>query len=67
MNANPSVTATTNSMRQVLFDLARRQDHLADDELAATPYWSPCSASVLGHRAAAAALRTEADLLLAAS
>jgi hypothetical protein len=66
MNANPYDTATTNSLRRLLFELARTQDHLADDELAATLYWSHCFASVLGHRATTAALRTEADVLLAA-
>ena len=54
-------------LRSVLLDLARRQDDLAAHEAAGTPYWEPCPSTVLGHRAAASALRAEADLLLATS
>lgn len=42
-----------------LLVLARQEEVLADDEAAGTPYWSPCPASVLAHRAAARALRGE--------
>jgi len=67
MTPHPSNTATTGRLRSLLLELARRQDDLAADELAATPYWSPCPSTVLGHRTAADALRAEAQLLLAAS
>lgn len=52
-------------LRTILLSLARREDDLAAEEAAASPYWSPCPATVAGHRAAAAALRVEADSLLA--
>ena len=67
MNSNANDTGTTSTLRSLLLHLARRQDDLAADELAATPYWSPCPPSVGGHRTAAAALRAEADSLLALS
>lgn len=54
-------------LRLLLLEMARHQEHLAYDELAETPYWSPCPVDALGHRTAADALRAEADLLLAAS
>ena len=54
-------------LRSLLLDLARRQDNMAADQASSTPYWAPCPPSVLGHRSAAAALRAEADHLLAAS
>jgi hypothetical protein len=66
MNAITDITVI-GRLRSVLLELARRQDDLAAGEAAGTPYWEPCPSTVLGHRAAAAALRTEADLLLAAS
>jgi hypothetical protein len=50
-------------LRGELLRLAKREDDLAADEAAAVPYWSPYPASVDGHRAAAAALRREADQL----
>ncbi|RHW28504.1 hypothetical protein D0Z08_01110 [Nocardioides immobilis] len=43
-----------------LWRLAKAEDDLAAAEAAATPYWRPCSPSVLGHRAAAGALRADA-------
>jgi hypothetical protein len=67
MNTNITDTAITGTLRSTLLELARRQDNLAADELAATPYWSPCPSSAIGQRTAAVALRAEADLLLAAS
>jgi hypothetical protein len=67
MNLHPSDTATISRLRSLLIELARHQDDLAAHELAATPYWSPCPSTVLGHRTAADALRAEAELLLAAS
>ena len=68
MDSHPTGTMTgtmTSRLRLVLLELARRQDDMADDEAAATPYWTPCPSSVLGHRNAAAALRAEADHLIA--
>jgi hypothetical protein len=65
---NSHLTGTmTSKLRLVLLELARHQDDLASDEAAATPYWAPCASSVLGHRTAAAALRAEADHLIAAA
>ena len=55
---------TTVRLRLRLLALARRQDDLAAEEAAATPYWKPQSATVYGHRSAADVLRAEADLLL---
>jgi hypothetical protein len=57
-------TETTTRLRLRLFELARRQDELAAEEAAATPYWKPQPATVHGHRSAADALRAEADLLI---
>jgi hypothetical protein len=57
-------TATATRLRSLLLQLARHQDDLASDEAAATPYWEPQPPSVLGHRSAADALRSQADLLL---
>jgi len=54
-------------LRQILLDLARREDDIALAEAAAVPYWAPHPSSVFGHRAAADALRSEADRLLEAS
>lgn len=42
------------------------EDH-AHTEAVAVPYWSPQPPSVIGHRAAAQALRSEADRFLQAS
>lgn len=50
-------------LRLLLLEMARHQEHLAYDELAETPYWSPCPVAALGHRSAADALRAQADLL----
>jgi hypothetical protein len=50
----------------MLLELAHTEDERAADEAAAQPYWAACPATVLGHRAAAAALRDQADRLLAA-
>jgi hypothetical protein len=60
-------TTSAAQLRSFLFDLARHQDEPAAKEAAGVPYWSPCPASVLGHRAAAAALRAEALNLPTAS
>jgi len=66
MNTHTDGTMAS-KLRLILLDLARRQDNMAADQAASTPYWAPSPPSVLGHRSAAAALRAEADHLLAAS
>ncbi|HWU21743.1 MAG TPA: hypothetical protein VN088_09460 [Nocardioides sp.] len=58
-------TTAVNRIRALLLDLAHREDELAAQELAATPYWASAPATVAGHRDAAEALRAAADLLLA--
>lgn len=65
MTIQPTTIETT-ELRALLFELARREDELACDEAAVTPYWEPTPASVLGHRRAAAVLRRQADAFLAA-
>lgn len=67
MSPNAFDSAMINRLRSLLLDLARQEEQLADDEVAATPYWAPCPASVLGHREAAAALRAKVDVLPAVS
>ena len=62
-----STRDTLSTIRSVLLQLARHQNDLAANEAAATPYWETCPPTVLGHRAAACALREQADSLLAAS
>src|SRR5215204_6227722 len=44
-------TTTATLLRSRLLDLARRQDELAADVAAATPYWKPQPTSVHAHRA----------------
>ena len=51
-------------LRQALLRLAAFEENLAATEAAQVPYWSPCPATVAGHRAAARALREDADRLL---
>lgn len=53
----------TGALRHALFELARREEALAEAEAANVPYWEPCPSSVDGHRAAADALRSEAKSL----
>jgi hypothetical protein len=62
--ASSPTSPTRPRLRELLLDLARHEDDLAADELAATPYWACAPTSALGHRDAAAALRAAADLLL---
>jgi len=52
------------TLRQELLRLAAFEENLAAAEAAKVPYWSPCPATVAGHRAAARALREDADRLL---
>ncbi len=63
-----SSVATTMSaaLRSRLLELARRQDELAAQEAATTPYWKPQPSTVHGRRSAANALRADADRLLRA-
>ena len=58
----PSIIS--DSIRRILLRLAKEQDELAADTAAATPYWIPCPPTVLGHRAAASALRNHASRFL---
>ena len=44
---------------QELARLAQQEENRAADEAARVPYWEPMPLSVLGHRAAAAALRAD--------
>lgn len=46
--------------------LAKAEDDRAAAEAAEVPYWDPCPSSVLGARAAARALRADAERLDAA-
>lgn len=69
MNDNADIAPGTTriQLRQVLLGLARREDDMAIAEAASVPYWAPHPPSVIGHRAAAEALRSEADRFLEAS
>jgi len=60
-------TTITVRLRQILLELARREADIANSQAAAVPYWAPHPSSVIGHRAAADALRSEADRFLEAS
>jgi hypothetical protein len=64
---NSMDTATTTRLRQLLLEMARREDDIACAEAALVPYWAPQPPSVSGHRLAAGALRSEADCLLCAT
>jgi hypothetical protein len=64
MNTHTIDSTTAALLRSRLLDLARRQDDLAAQEAATTPYWKPQPSTVHGHRSAAEALRAEADLVL---
>jgi len=54
-------------VRRELLRLARFEDEFAAREAAQVPYWMPLPPVVDGHRAAARALREDADRLLAAT
>ena len=61
MNHSSIANATTSTVPAILLELAKQQEELAADEAAAVPYWTPCPPSVSGHRAAAEALREQAE------
>jgi hypothetical protein len=48
-------------LRAILLELARHEEELAMGIAAQAPYWQPRPTTALGHSAAAAALRTEAN------
>lgn len=54
-------------VRRELLRLARFEDESAATQAAQVPYWMPLPPIVDGHRAAARALREDADRLLAAA
>lgn len=54
----------TAALREALLRLAAHEDSLAAAEAAETPYWAPCPESVTAHRAAARALREDAQRLI---
>jgi hypothetical protein len=60
-------STTSKKLHAILLQLARAQEALAATEAMATPYWEASPSSVIGHRAAAAVLRAEANRLAAAS
>ena len=63
MSTNANTTDIKVALQRELHRLARVEDDRAANDAARVPYWSPCPPSVQGHRAAAAILRAEADLL----
>ena len=54
----------TIQLRRTLLALARREADAAAEEAAAVPYWAPVPVTVSARRAAAAALRSEAERLV---
>jgi hypothetical protein len=67
MNNSSKTIATSTAVRAILLKLAKSQDDLAAHAAAAVPYWTPCPPALLGHRAAAHALRKQADEFLTGS
>ncbi len=63
MSTNANTTDIKVALQRELHRLARVEDDRAANDAARVPYWSPCPPSVQGHRAAAAILRAEAELL----
>jgi hypothetical protein len=55
------------ALRRELLRLARAEEELAAQEAVNVPYWEPCPVSVLGHRAAADALRAKAEAITSAA
>ena len=66
-NGHPEANKMAIRLRQILLELARREDNIALSAAADVPYWAPHPTSVIGHRAAAEVLRSEADRMLSAS
>jgi hypothetical protein len=66
MNTETAPAPVVHQLRQILLGLAHREDELAATEASSVPYWSPAPASIQGHRAAAQALRDEAERFLEA-
>ena len=63
---NPVIEAdVADLLRRELIRLAVEQEQLADAEAARVPYWAPSPPSVEGHRAAALALRADAERIAA--
>jgi hypothetical protein len=67
MDTHTVDTTSTEQLKSFLLDLACRQDELAAEKAARVPTWAPCPLSVLGHHAAALALRAEARALQVAN
>lgn len=65
MSIDSTATALAAALRRELLRLARAEEERAATEAAKVPYWEGYPASVVGHRAAAAILRADADLFLA--
>jgi hypothetical protein len=56
-------TETADAVRKELFRLAEAEEQQAADEAATVPYWAPYPDSVAARRAAARALRADAERL----
>jgi hypothetical protein len=65
MSIDITATSLAAALRRELLRLAKDEENQAADEAAKVPYWTSCPPSVLGHRAAAAILRADADRFLA--
>lgn len=63
-NRNELPLEVTIVVRRELLRLAGLEEELAAEQAAQVPYWAPVPPSVTGHRAAARALREDADRLL---
>ena len=61
MNSSSFYEPIARRLRAILLELARHEEGLAATIAAQTPYWQPRPATSIGHRGAAAALRSEAD------
>lgn len=61
---NQDESSVARRLRQILLELARREENIAYSEAATVPYWAHQPESVSGHRSAALALRSEADHIL---
>jgi len=57
----PEDETVSRRIRAILLQLAHHEDELAADVAAQVPYWRPRPESAIGHNAAAAALRHQAD------